>query len=149
MHDKIDKDLKQAMLSGDKVKAEVLRGLKNALHYETVSLNARESGLDQEQAQKVLAREAKKRQEAADIYKQAGEASRAEAELTEKKFIEAYLPEQLSEEDIAAAVNQAVARVKDLNPADMGKIIGAVRSQLGAQADGATIARLVKEKLSK
>lgn len=148
MQDKIDSDLKAAMLAGDKAKAETLRGLKSAIWNETIAQSAQDQGLNDEQIQKVLAREAKKRQEAADLYKQGGNSERAEAELAEKTIIKQYLPEQASEAEIEAAVAEAIATTGASSPADMGKVIGAVRAKLGATADGATIARITKEKLS-
>lgn len=147
MQEKIERDLKAALLAGDKVKAETLRGLKSAFLNEMISLNARDRGLSDEQAQKILVREAKKRSEAIELYAKAGESVRAEAETVEKAIIDAYLPAQLSEAEISVVVNEEVARLADPTPADMGKIIGAVKGRLGAQADGATIARLVKAEL--
>lgn len=147
MQEKIDSDIKTAMLAGDKAKAETLRGLKSAILNETIAQNAKEKGLNDEQIQKVLAGEAKKRQEAADLYKQGGNNTKAEAELAEKQIIEAYLPEQVSDDEIATAVEEAIASTGASTTADMGKVIGAVRAKFGASADGATIARIAKEKL--
>src|SRR3954469_21652056 len=110
MQEQIDKDLKQALLGGDKAKAETLRGLKSALLNEVIAQNARDSGLSDEQIQKILAKESKKRQEAADLYKQGGSAERAGQELAEKAIIDAYLPEQMSEAELAAIVNEEVAK---------------------------------------
>lgn len=148
MQDKLEADLKQAMLSGDKVKTEVLRGIKNALQYEGVAAGAGDRTLSDEQIQKVLAREAKKRQEAADLYKQGGNQDKAEAELSEKQIIEAYLPEQMDEAAISQLIKAEIAKFDSPTMADMGKIIGAVKAKTGAAADGATVARLVKEALS-
>lgn len=144
----MDKDLKAAMLAGDKQRAEVLRGLKNALQYEAVAQKSADRSLSDEQIQKVLAREAKKRQEAADIYQKAGESQRAETELAEKKIIEQYLPEQMDEAAILELVKDEIAAAGSPTMADMGKIIGAVKQKAGASADGATIAKLVKDNLS-
>src|SRR4051812_38029581 len=110
MNDQIDKDLKAAMLAGDRLKTEALRGLKNALQYEAAAKGVKDKGLDEPETQKVLAREAKKRQEAADLYKQGGNAQKADDELKEKTIIEAYLPQQLSEEEIAKVVDEEVAK---------------------------------------
>lgn len=148
MQEKIEQDLKTALLAGDKAKAETLRGIKNALQYETVAQNAREQGLSEEQIQKVLSRESKKRAEAAELYEKGGSHDRAAAELAEKAVIDSYLPEQLSETEIAKAVDEEVSKLDNPQLSDIGKIISAVRSRLGASADGAVIARLVKEKLS-
>lgn len=148
MQEQIDQDLKQALLSGDKAKTETLRGLKSALLNEAIAQNARDTGLSDEQIQKVLAKESKKRQEAADLYKQGGSEERAGAELAEKAIIDAYLPEQMSEEQIAKIVDEEVDKTDSPTMQDMGRIIGAVRSRAGGQADGALIARLVKDKLN-
>lgn len=149
MQEQLERDLKAAMLSGDKVKAEILRGLKSALQYESVSLNIQDRKLNDEQTQKVLAREAKKRQDTAEIYKNAGEQQRADAELAERDVIAGYLPAQLSDEEIAKAVDEEISKIDSPTASDMGRIIGSVRAKLGVSADGAVIARLVKEKLGK
>lgn len=148
MIEQIQTDLKTAMLAGDKAKAETLRGLKNALQYEAVLLKVKIEDLNDEQIQKVFAREAKKRQEAADIYRKAGEVERAQKELSEKQIIDGYLPEQLDEATIKAAVEAEIAKLDAPSMQDMGKIIGAVKAKLGGSADGATVARLVKEGLA-
>lgn len=135
------------MLAGDKTRIEVLKGLKNALQYEAVAQNSPERTLSDEQAQKVAAREAKKRQEAADMYSQGGSAERAKQELAEKQIIEEYLPQQMDEASLAELVKAEIAAVGSPTMADMGKIIGAVKAKAGASADGATIARLVKQEL--
>ncbi len=147
MQQQIDKDLKEAMLAGDKAKAETLRGIKSALLNEAISAGARDSGLSDEQIQKILVRESKKRQEAADLYKQGGAADRAAKELDEKATIDAYLPEQMSEDELAKIVDEEIAKVDGASMQNMGQIIGAVRGRAGGAADGALIARLVKEKL--
>ena len=148
MLEQIERDLKVALLAGDKTKVETLRGLKSAILNETIAQGAKDSGLNEEQIQKVLARESKKRSEAAELYKKGGNDERAEAELSEKAIIDNYLPEQMDEGQVAAAVDEEIAKMESPSMADMGKIIGAVRANLGAGADGSVIARLVKEKIN-
>lgn len=143
----MDKDLKEALLAGDKAKVETLRNLKSALLNEVISQGARETGLSDEQIQKVLARESKKRQEAADLYTRGGAAERASAELAEKAIIDGYLPEQLGEEQVAKIVDEEIAKLPGAGWPQMGQIIGAVRGRTAGQADGGLIAKLVKEKL--
>ena len=147
MQEEIERDLKAALLAGDKQKTETLRGLKSALLNEMISLKARDHGLSDEQVQKILTREAKKRAEAAELYRKAGEDERYHQEVAEKQIIDVYLPEQLSELEIASVVDAEVAKLDKPGPADMGRVIGAVKAQLGPQADGATIAKLVKAAL--
>lgn len=147
MQPQIDSDLKAALLAGDKTKAETLRNVKSALLNEAISQGARETGLSDEQVQKILAKESKKRQEAADLYKQGGADDRASAELAEKAIIDAYLPEQMSEEQVTKIVDEEITKAGSPSLQDMGRIIGAVRGRTAGQADGALIAKLVKDKL--
>ena len=144
---RIADDLKQAMLSGDKQKAELLGMLKSAILYKEVELGVRETGLDDNQIIDVFTKEAKKRQEAAELYAKAGDEERAQKERSEKEVINTYLPEQASEADIVIAVEEAISNLRPNGLQDMGKVIGAVKSKLGARADGGVIAKIVKEKL--
>ena len=147
MQEQMERDLKTALLAGDKAKAETLRTVKSALLNEAIAQNARDTGLSDEQIQKVLAKESKQRQEAADLYKQGGADNRASAELAEKAIIDAYLPEQMSEAEVAEIVEEEFAKVPNATIQNMGQIIGAVRGRAAGQADGGLIAKLVKERL--
>ncbi len=144
LKDRLNQDIKTALLAGDKVKAEVLKSLKSAILYEEVAQKVRDTGLSDEQVQTVLAREAKKRAESADMFAKGGANDRAQAELHEKAIIEEYLPKQLSDEDLQAIVDDVFAATPDIQ---MGQAIGAVRAKVGSAADGARIAVMVKAKL--
>jgi uncharacterized protein YqeY len=144
----LDNDIKAALLSGDRFVAAVLRDFKAAILNEEVAQRKRDVGLDDESIEKIFAKEVKKRHESAALYDQAERAELAETERAEARVLEAYLPEQLSEQDIQAAVDAAIADTGASGPAAMGQVIGAVKSKLGNAADGATIARLVKASLS-
>lgn len=145
----IDTDLKAAMLAGEKELVTVLRGLKAVILNAEVAEGAREEGLANEKVITLLQKEAKKRQESAELYKQGAREELAEKELSEKTIIEKYLPEQMSEEELGALVDEAIASTGASSMQQMGQVIGAVKSKAGASADGAVIARLVKERLSK
>lgn len=147
LEDKLEQDLKAALLAKDAQRVSVLRGLKSVLLNVKVAEGKRESGLNDEEIQKIFVKEAKKRQESADLYKQGGDESRASDELAEKAIIEEYLPEQVGEEELVRLVDEAIAATGAKEQKDMGKVIGMVRSKAGAGADGAVIARLAKEKL--
>ena len=147
MQEQIEKDLKEALLAGDKAKVETLRGLKAAILNEAVAQNARDTGLADADIQKILAKESKKRQEAADLYKQGGSDERASQELAEKAIIDNYLPEQMDEAEIAKLADEAIAATGAAGMQDMGKVIAAVKAKTGGAADGSVIARIVKEKL--
>lgn len=148
LEQQLEDDIKAALLSGDKVKATTLRGLKATLLNVKVAQGKRDSGLSDDEVIAVFAKESKKRQESAELYKQGGSQERVDAELAEKAIIDSYLPTQASEEEISAAIDQAIAQTGASAPSDMGKVIGAVKAKFGASADGAVIARLAKEKLS-
>src|SRR3990167_10753972 len=134
MLEQIEKDLKAAMLSGDKASTETLRGLKNAVNNEIINARAQQSGISDEQIQKVLSKEAKSRAEAAEVYKKAGETERADKELAEKKLIEKYLPQAISPEQLKPLVAKHIASLGATSPADMGKVIGAVKRDAGGAA---------------
>lgn len=143
----LDKNLKTAMLAGDKDKVTLLRGLKSAILYKEVADGVRDVGLAEEDVVKLLTKEAKKRRESSDIYKQAGDDNRSAVELAEEKIINEYLPEQMTEEAIAGAVDEVIASLEAKSMQDMGKVIGGVKQKVGASADGSVIARIVKERL--
>lgn len=147
LQERLERDLKTALLSGDKRTAETLKGLKNALQYEAVSLRIQKSVLTEEQILQLLSKESKKRQEAAELYQKAGEKKRAEAELAEKRVIEQYLPAQLSETEISSIIDEEISKIDSPSLSDMGRVIGQVKNRLGAQADGAVIAKLAKQSL--
>ena len=141
-------DVKAAMLAGDAARLECLRGLKSVILYAEVAAGKREDGLTDDEIQVLFAKEAKKRQESADLYVQGGSKERADKELSEKKIIEEYLPAQLSEEEITILVEKIITETGVSGPQAMGQVIGKVKAVAGSSADGSVVARIVKEKLS-
>lgn len=147
LEQKIDQDLKTALLAGDSRRVSTLRGLKAVLHNVKVATGKRETGLADDEILAQLGKQAKQRQESADMYVQGGDQVRADAELAEKAIIEAYLPAQLSEAEIIKLIDEVIARTGAAGPAAMGQVIGQVKQKVGAAAEGAVIAKLAKEKL--
>ena len=145
---RLDQDIKTALLGGDKQRALVLRGLKSSILYEEVAQKVREAGLGDEAIIMLLQKEAKKRQESADLYEKGGSSDRVKAELEEKAIIQEYLPKQLDETAIGNVIEEVIKELGDSSPAAMGKIIGGVKQKTAGAADGAVIARLVKARLS-
>ena len=144
---RIEQDLKTALLAGDRLKIDTLRSIKSALLYYKVEKGKRDSGLNHEEEISVIAKESKKRSESAELYIKGGNQEKATTELAEKKIIDQYLPEQLSENELLEIV---LATIKDLRVDDqsaMGKVIAAVKQKTGGAANGGLIARLVKESL--
>lgn len=143
----LEDDVKSAMLAGESLRVETLRGLKSAILYAEVAAKKREEGLNDDEILTLFAKEAKKRQESADLYVQGGSQERADKELAEKAMIEAYLPAQLSEADVQQIVDEVIAEQQATGMQAMGKVIGAVKAKVGNTADGSVVARLVKERL--
>jgi uncharacterized protein YqeY len=148
LKDQLTADLKIAMLAKDADKVSVLRGLKGAILNEEVAKGIRDSGLPDEQIIALFQKEAKKRQESADLFAQGGNQQKADAELSEKKMIEEYLPAQLSEDDINKLIDAIVAENGDVTKETMGATIAAIKVRSGGAADGATTARLVRERIA-
>ena len=143
---RIDSDLKQAMLSGDKPLVEVLRMLKSAILYKEVADGLREQGLDDEAVIAVLKKEQKSRKDAAALYESAGEQERLVAERYQLEVIDRYLPQPAAEADIVSCVKRAQTELSlsALTSKDFGAVIGFVKKQLPA-ADGAAISQVLKK----
>jgi uncharacterized protein YqeY len=148
LEQKLEQDIKSAMLSGNAQRVSVLRQVKSVLLNAKVASGKRESGLSDEEVLPILAKEAKKRQESADLYRQGGNQERADAELAEKAIIEEYLPAQLSEQEIIELVEKVIAEKDVTDMSSMGLVIGEVKKRAGPSADGGIIAGVVKEHLS-
>ena len=144
----LENDLKTALLGGDRFRTDVLRGLKAVILNEEVAQGKRDEGLSDAVIEQLIAREVKKRVDSAEQYTAAGRPELVVAEQAEAKVLEAYLTEQLSEDDIKKTVDETIAALVASVPQAMGQVIGAVKGKLGNAADGGTIARLVKEALS-
>lgn len=146
---RLEQDLKAALLARDKTRVTILRGLKSVLLDAKVAHGTRGVTMPDEQVIALFAKEAKNRQESADLYKQGGSQARADAELFEKTVIEEYLPRQLSDEEIGVIVDRIIAASDSVSKPAMGTVIGAVKRETKGAADGATIARIVKDRLGK
>ncbi len=145
---RLEDDLKSSLLAGNHQLTDTLRGLKAAILNEEVSKGARQDGLEDAAIEQLIAREVKKRQESASIYESAGRPELSKNELDEAKILQTYLPDQLSEEEISKVVDRAIEELNATEPRAMGQVIGAVKQELGNKADGATIAKLVKNALN-
>lgn len=146
---RIAEEMKAALLGGDRFRGEVLRNLKAALLNEEVALGKREAGLEDAEVEKVLAREVKKRLESAELYRANGRAELAEPEEQEAAVLREFLPQQLSEAEVRALVQQVIDGMGEVSMQQMGQVIGAVKAKVGNAADGAMIANIVKETLNK
>ena len=141
-------EMKAALLGRHRFRGDVLRNLKAAILNEEVALGKRDEGLSDTEVEKVVAREVKKRKESAELYRANGRAELAEPEEKEAAILQEFLPKQLSEDEIRAMVEVAVADL-DATMQQMGQVIGAVKAKAGNAADGALIAKITKETLVK
>ena len=147
LKERIAADFKTAMLARDAFTTELLSGLKAAILNEEVAKGSRDEGLPDDAIESLIAREVKKRDEAAGLFEQGGNQESADKERREAEVLKTYLPEQMSEADVRKLVEDTIAELKPEGMKDMGRVIGAVKAKAGNTADGALIANLVKTSL--
>jgi len=147
LQDKVMEAMKVAMKTKDKQSLEALRAVKSAL-----LLAQTETGFKNELSEteeiKLLQKQVKQRRDSAAIYQSQKRPDLAEPELAQAAIIEQFLPKQMSEEEVAAIVNQIIANTGASSMADMGKVMGLASTELAGKADGKTISSLIKAKLS-
>ena len=143
LKEKINADLKVSMLARDSFSTNVLRGLKAAILSEEVAKNKREEGLDDSEIESVIAREVKKRNEAAKLLDE----ERANNELKEAEILSKYLPEMMNEEEVFKIVQNEISKLDEKSPKQMGQVIGSIKAKYGNSIDGSMLAKMVKEEL--
>lgn len=148
LFDTVSADIKSAMLAKDRVRLEALRGIKKEF-IEAKTAKGADGTLPDAQALKILAKMVKQRRETAQIYTQQNRPELAETELAEAAVIEAYLPKQLTEDELREALEQIVSQVEASGPQDMGKVMGVASKRLSGRADGRAISAMVKELLNR
>lgn len=148
LREKIDADIKKAMMAKQKEELTALRSIKSMILLASTEKGGKE-GISEEVEMKILAKALKQRKDSADIYKEQGREDLYEKEIQEVSIIEKYMPEQMSEEDIRAALQKVVEEVGANGPQDMGKVMGKATQLLAGKADGKTISTLVKDLLTK
>ena len=149
LKERIADDMKAALLGGNRFAGEVLRNLKAAILNEEVSQGKRDTGLDDADIEKVIAREIKKRREATKMYRDNARDDLADQEEKEADVLANYLPEQLDETAIRILVRAKIDELGASSPQAMGQVIGAVKREAGSSADGAMVAKIVNEELNK
>ncbi|AZK95553.1 MULTISPECIES: GatB/YqeY domain-containing protein [Streptomyces] len=147
---KLRDDLTDAIRARDELRSSTLRLTLAAVSKEEVAgTTARE--LSDDEVQKVIAREAKKRREAADAFSKGGRAEQAERELAEGVLLDEYLPKQLSDAELEAIVAEAVAEAKAAGaegPRAMGAVMKIVNPKVAGRAEGGRVAAAVKRLLA-
>jgi len=148
LKEKLHSDLTEAIRSRNEITSGTIRMVLTAITNEEVA-GKEARVLSDDEVITVLSREGKKRREAAEAFENAGRADKAALEKSEGEVIAKYLPAQLSEADIAAIIAEAIASTGAAGPADMGKVMGAVKPKIAGKADGGVVSALVKAALNK
>ncbi|GHA27056.1 aspartyl-tRNA amidotransferase subunit B [Salinimicrobium marinum] len=147
LQEKVMTEMKAAMRAKDSNKLEALRAVKSAILLANTETAGKES-MSEDEEMKLLQKLVKQRKESAAIYKEQGREDLAQPELDQAAVIEQFLPEQMSEEEIEARVDDIIQRTGASGMQDMGKVMGAASQELAGKADGKTISSIVKRKLA-
>lgn len=147
LEQKINQDIKAAMLAKDNARLRGLRAIKAAILLAKTEKAANEE-LTEEAEIKVLQKLVKQRKESGEIYKAQGREDLYQIELEEQNVIEEYLPKQLSREEIEEIVKKIIAETGASGMKDMGRVMGVANAQLAGRADGRTISEIVKSSLA-
>jgi len=147
LKERIDSELKDAMRSRKELETSVLRMLKSAIKYKEVEPGAKL--LDDAGVLQVIATLVKQRRDSADQFRQGGRPELAEKEEKEIAILQAYLPQQLTREELAREVAAAIAATSAKGPKDMGAVMKAVMPRVQGKAEGKAISEEVKAQLAK
>ena len=146
LKDRLHDDMITAMKARDELRTATLRMVLTAIGMEEVAGKVARS-LSAEEELKVLGREAKKRREAAEAFRSGGAEARAQRELDEEQILAAYLPVQLSDDELGALVAAAVAQTGASGPQAMGAVMKVVGPQVAGRADGGRVAAAARAAL--
>ena len=146
LFDQVSADIKTAMLAKEKIRLEALRAIKKEM-LEAKTAKGSNGELSDEAATKIIQKMVKQRKDSAEIYQTQNRPELAEKELEEIKCIETYLPKQMSQEELEAAIKEIIAQTGATSGKDMGKVMGVASKQLAGQAEGRAISETVKKLL--
>lgn len=148
LQQQISEDLTRAMKARERERMAALRLLVAALRNAAVEQGlGPQGGLDDATVQQVLARERKRRQEAAEAFRAAGRDDQAASEQAEADLIAGYLPEQLDDDELAGIVDEVVEETGASSVADLGTVMKPVMARVRGRADGARVSALVRARL--
>ncbi len=149
LKDVISDEIKAAMKAKDKVRLETVRSIKKVILEREVTARADgKDNLTPEEEMEILTQQAKQRRDSIEQYRKAGRDELAEQEAQELAVIETFLPAQLTDDELDAAIDEIVTQVGATSPKDMGKVMGVAMKQLKGKADGKKVQEAVKKKLS-
>jgi len=145
LKERLDEDLKTAMREKNQLRLDTVRGLKSAIKYREIELM---KPLDDAGVLGVVASEIKRRRDSIEQYRAGNRPDLADKEEAEAKLLQAYLPAQLSAEELAQRVDAAIARTGAQGPKDMGAVMKALLPEVQGKADGKAVSELVKARLA-
>lgn len=145
---RIEIEIKSAMIAKDKVRLTALRAVKSLILLEETK-EGFSGALTEEEELKLLTKAAKQRKDSAEIYEKQNRADLLEVELAELAVIQEFLPKALSEEELTQAIQEIIVQTGATGPQDMGKVMGKASKELAGKADGKAIADRVKTLLAK
>ncbi|MGB3612683.1 MAG: GatB/YqeY domain-containing protein [Elainellaceae cyanobacterium] len=149
LKDQISEDIKSAMKAKDKIRLETVRSIKKVLLEKESDIRGKgRDTLSESEEFDVLVQQAKQRRDSIEQYRNANRDDLADKEAEELAIIETYLPQQLTEDELSAIVDVAIAKTGASSPKDMGKVMGPVMQQTKGLADGKAVQAMVKAKLS-
>ncbi len=143
--EKINNEIKQAMLAKDKRKLEALRAIKSGLLLIQTGKDKSSGEIPENVEMQLLQKLVKQRKESAEIYSKQNRQDLADEEIFQAEIIEAFLPKQMSEEELKAEVKKIVEEVGATTMKDMGKVMGMASKKLAGKADNKKISAIVKE----
>ena len=146
--ERIKEDLGRALKSRASAERDTLRYLLSAVHNAEID-KGRGASLTEEELIALLQKQAKQRRESIEAYQKGGRTDLVEKERQELEIIQAYLPEQLSEEQIRQLVEEVIVEVDASGPQDIGKVMGAVMAKVKGRADGSVASKIVGELLGR
>lgn len=144
----INNDIKSAMIGKDKKKLEALRAIKAALLLAKTGKDINSGEIPESVEMSLLQRLVKQRKESATLYTEQNRPDLAEEEVYQAKIIEAYLPQQMSSEELQVAVQEVIQQTGASSMRDMGKVMGIISKQLAGKADNKQISEMVKQLLN-
>ncbi|OGD31345.1 hypothetical protein A3C91_01100 [Candidatus Azambacteria bacterium RIFCSPHIGHO2_02_FULL_52_12] len=147
LYRKIEADIKHAFKTGDALRRSVLVMLKSAIANKAIENREKDAAPSDQMVQDLVSIEVKRRRDTMAQYEAAGRADLAEKEKQELAILMDFLPQQLTEEEIASLVDLAVLETKAQGEKDFGKVMGALASKIKGRADGAAVSKIVKAKL--
>ena len=148
LQEQITEDYKAAMKSGDSTRKTTLSGLRAAFKSAEIDARGTDKIVDETTFQAVIEKEAKKRRESIEEFTKANRTDLADKESAELEVLKGYLPEQMSDAELEAMINQTIAQTAATSPKEMGKVMAALVPQIAGRADGKLASKLVREKLS-